>query len=377
MRSLQHSPLTIKKMQKKIVFAHLLNDYSGSPLILSSIIKGFQAEGYDIDLFTCSSKEAGFLSDLGINYYYFPYRFFENKYLRLLAFMLSQTLLFLKIIRRYRRQEVVFYINTLLPIGASLGGKWLDKPVFYHIHEVSIKPPAFKNLLKTVADRTATAAIYVSHELMRLEALPNVRGAVVHNGLSQTFIETADNYKVESQKNAVFTVLMLCSLKDYKGVREFVALAEALPEYRFELVVNASQAAIKSYFGTVPTLKNLQIYDTQRNVHPFYQRADLVLNLSHPETWVETFGMTILEAMYYEKPCIVPPVGGPIELIEAGKEGYLIDQRNAEALQNAVRKLATDNALYEQFSKAAFAKAQQFSMKNMTDGALKMVQQTN
>lgn len=356
---------------KKIVFAHLLNDFSGSPLVLSSIIKGVKKEGYEIDLFTCGER-AGFLSDLGINYYYFPYTFFPNKYMRLVAFMFSQFILFIKILWRYRNQEVVFYINTLLPIGASFAGKLLGKRVVYHIHEVSIKPESFKKLLKGIANKTASTAIYVSNELMRLEALPDVEGKVVYNGLSEDFLAKADEYKKEAKTND-FTVLMLCSLKDYKGVPEFVKLAKALPKYKFELVVNASLAEIKSYFGTVPNFPNLTIFDVQRNVHPFYQRADLILNLSHPETWVETFGMTILEAMYYEKPCIVPPVGGPIELIENDIEGYIIDQRNLMEIKTKIETIATDESVYRRLSIAAFKKSRKFSLDKMINEAVKVI----
>lgn len=356
---------------KKIVFAHLLNDFSGSPLILSSIIKGVKKEGYEIDLFTCGERE-GFLSDLGINYHYFPYRFFPNKYMRLVAFMFSQLVLLIKMLWRYRNQDVVFYINTLLPIGASLAGRILGKRVVYHIHEVSIKPASFKRLLKGIANKTASTAIYVSNELMRLEALPDVEGKVVYNGLSEEFVAKADKYK-QQPKNSDFTVLMLCSLKDYKGVPEFVKLAEKLPSYKFELVVNASIEEINNYFETVPNLANLTIFDVQRNVHPFYQRAHLVLNLSHPETWVETFGMTILEAMYYEKPCIVPPVGGPIELIENGITGYTIDQRDLKKVETAIIEIASNQVLYTQLSAAAFTKAQSFSLANMINGAIEKI----
>jgi glycosyltransferase involved in cell wall biosynthesis len=352
----------------KIVFAHLLNDYSGSPLILSSIIKAAKEKGYEVDLFTSGNNE-GFLSNLDVNYYHFPYRFFVNKYIRLVVFMSSQMILFSKMLWRYRNQkDVVFYVNTLLPFGAGLAGKILGKRVVYHIHETSMKPPIFKKLLKTFANETATTAIYVSNNLMEMEALPNVEGKVVYNGLSKDFIA-----KAQTGKNKIddgFRILMLCSLKDYKGVPEFVELAKRLPNYKFELVVNASESEIKDYFGTVPNLKNLTIFPVQSNVHPFYQRADLVLNLSHPETWIETFGMTILEAMYYGIPCIVPPVGGPVELIDDGKEGFLIDQRNLNEITEKISLIATDSALYQNLSTAALRKAKYFSVENMISGCL-------
>jgi glycosyltransferase involved in cell wall biosynthesis len=355
----------------KIVFAHLLNDYSGSPLILSSIIKAAKEKGYEVDLFTSGNNE-GFLSNLGVNYYHFPYRFFVNKYIRLAVFMSSQLILFSKMFWRYRNQkEVVFYVNTLLPFGAGLAGKLLGKRVVYHIHETSMKPPIFKKLLKTFANKTASTAIYVSHNLMEMEALPNVAGKVVYNGLSKDFLAKAQTGK--NKTDTEFRVLMLCSLKDYKGVPEFVELAKRLTDYQFELVVNASENEIKNYFETVPNLKNLTIFPVQSNVHPFYQRADLVLNLSHPETWVETFGMTILEAMYYGIPCIVPPVGGPVELIENGKEGFLIDQRNLDTVAEKITLIATDKVLYQQLANAAVIKANDFSLENMVEGCLGLI----
>lgn len=356
---------------KKIVCIHLYNDFSGSPLILSSVIKGFRAEGHEVDLFTCGTRE-GFLSNLDIEYHHFPYQFVENKYIRLIVFMTSQMILFFKLLK-YRKQDVIFYVNTLLPFGAGLAGRILGKKVVYHIHETSVKPPIFKKLLKGMANANANAAIYVSHDLMNTEKLPDVTGKVVYNGLSQDFISKASLPLQFDRKEPPFTILMLCSLKDYKGVKEFVQLAEMLPNLHFDLVMNATEQDIDAYFGERPSFSNLTLYSTQRNVHPFFQKANLVLNLSNPETWVETFGMTILEAMHYGIPCIVPPVGGPIELIENGVEGYLTDQRELEKVKQQIEQLATDDELYENMAKAAKEKSKLFSVENMKKGAIETI----
>jgi len=356
----------------KVVCIHLYNDFSGSPLILSSVIKGFRVKGYDVDLFTCGDRE-GFLSNLDIAYYHFPYRFIENKYIRLIVFMTSQMILFFKLLK-YRKQDVIFYINTLLPFGAGLAGKLLGKKVVYDIHETSVKPPIFKKFLKGMANRNADAAIYVSNDLMEKEKLPDVIGKVVYNGLSQDFIAKSSLPAEFDRTEPPFTVLMLCSLKDYKGVREFVQLAERLPKYHFDLVMNATDTEIDNYFGKRPSLKNLTLYATQRNVHPFYQKANLLLNLSNPETWVETFGMTILEAMHYGMPCIVPPVGGPIELIDDGVQGFLSDQRDLDKIAQQIQALAENPTQYEQMAKAAKEKSKFFSVENMKLGAIETVE---
>ena len=44
-------------------------------------------------------------------------------------------------------------------------------------------------------------------------------------------------------------------------------------------------------------MDNLQIVSRQNDVAPFYNEASIVLNLSDKRRFVETFGLTALEAM--------------------------------------------------------------------------------
>jgi len=44
---------------KKIVCSHLFNDQSGSPLVLSTVIKGFLEKGFEVDILT-SMESKGF-----------------------------------------------------------------------------------------------------------------------------------------------------------------------------------------------------------------------------------------------------------------------------------------------------------------------------
>ncbi|MEM6725343.1 MAG: glycosyltransferase, partial [Bacteroidota bacterium] len=139
---------------KKVVCIHLFNDFSGSPLVLSTAIKGFRKNKIPVDLITCGGRE-GFLSHLDVKERHFFYRWLPNKYLRLVVFMLSQLQIFFMMLR-YWRQDVVIYINTLLPFGAALAGKLMGKRVVYHVHETSVNPPSLKSFLKGMAKRCAS-----------------------------------------------------------------------------------------------------------------------------------------------------------------------------------------------------------------------------
>ena len=240
----------------KIVFVHLLNDFSGSPLVLSNVVRGMQAEGYACDLITCRNSE-GFLSNLeGVNYRLFAYHWHANRWLRLFLFLWSQVLVFAKI-WAYRREKVIIYVNTLLPFGATLAGKLLGKKVVVHVHESSLQPAILKGFLRGVANFGATKSIFVSTFLSEKEQLPAVSSATVHNALSDYFKQSADNYRKEMKSDERFRILMLCSLKAYKGVHEFVEIARKLPELHFELVINAGTEAIEKYFATEKIPENL------------------------------------------------------------------------------------------------------------------------
>lgn len=350
---------------KKVVCAHLYNDFSGSPLVLSTVINGFIERGVKVDLVTSKNTE-GFLSNLEVGYVDNNYQFAENKLIRIFKFFYTQLICFIKMFQ-YRNEAIIVYVNTLLPFGVAIAGKLMGKKVIFHIHETSVKPPFLKSFLKWVCAKTASEIIYVSKFLQQQEPIGEISSKVVYNALSNDFVQKAEKYQSSIQEKESFIVLMLCSLKAYKGVNEFVKLADQLPHLDFHLVLNAVQADIDQYFSEFQLPNNLTIFPKQSNVHPFYAKASLVLNLSHPEQWVETFGMTLLEGMQYGLPAISPPVGGCTEFVESGVNGYQIDQRNLSQIVGKINALYFDKNLYDKMVRAAKIKATSFRVNQMCD----------
>ena len=158
---------------------------------------------------------------------------------------------------------------------------------------------------------------------------------------------------------------MVASLKVYKGVYEFVELAKMMPEYKFVLVLNASKTDTEKFKDETVAPDNVEIYSVRKNLHQFYQNTKLLLQLSHPTLWIETFGLTILEAMVYGIPAIVPNIGGPTELIVDGMNGYTVNPLDSNELSLKVRMLMEDEVLYDAFSKAALKKSKQFKWELM------------
>lgn len=355
---------------KKIICVHLLNDYSESPLTLSESVKGFIEAGYSVELFT-NKNSRGFLSGIaGVNYNYFTYRWFKNKWLMLAYLMLNQTILFFKFFRYYN-QDVTIYVNTILPFGPALAGKFMKKKVVFHIHETSVKPAIFKKFLLTVVKYAASKIIYVSEYLKKKEEIAN-KGLIVRNALSEEFVCRA-MYHINKNDNFE-NVLMFCSLNECKGVNEFIKLSAMLPNYKFTLVLNSDQKSINEYMKRFTIPANLFIYSAQKDVHSFYQNTDLVLNLSHPDKWIETFEMTVLEAMSYGLPVIVPPVGGIAELVTEGFNGFKSDVRNLEEIKQQIEKSFSNRSFYNYLSFNARKKSRDFNIQKFRKGVLSAVE---
>src|SRR5690606_24022682 len=149
------------------------------------------------------------------------------------------------------------------------------------------------------------------------------------------------------RRSGAFEVLMLASLRGYKGVDEFMALAYALrprKDIHFTLVLNADTTEVADFATRHPDAMNITVHPRTDDPAVFYASADLVLNRSRVDQCIETFGLTLVEAMIFGVPVIAPPVGGPAEIITDGREGFLIDSRDGAALRCAVCELADNPA---------------------------------
>lgn len=348
---------------KKILLIHLFNDRSGSPKVLSEVIKSLKKNGYETELLT-SSHSDGFLTGCAdINKALF-YKRSENKLLTLFYYIISQTFLFFQCLR-YWNQDVVFYINTMMPFGAALSGKLMGKKIIYHVHETSIKPKLLKDFLRLIIQLTATKIIFVSDFLRKQESFKNIHQTVIYNAIDSDFFETAERItKHTNSKN--FNVLMISSLKKYKGIFEFLKIAHLCSNNKkisFTLVLNANKEEISTYLHETKIPDNVSIHSRQSNVKPFYQSSNLLLNLSRPDEWIETFGLTIIEAMAYGLPSIVPPVGGPAEIVRDEIDGYLISAYHIEAISDKIQLLSSDEVLYHSLSKNVKLKATQYDIK--------------
>ncbi len=339
---------------KRIVCFHLFNDYSGSPKVLRMVLEGLLHRGYRVDLVTSRGGVLDELEDMGdCRLHHYHYRFSTNPVVTTLRYAMVQLLTFCQAFRWMFAKETVFYINTLLPIGPALAGRLMGKRVVYHYHENAFVKGMFYRMLAAMMERLAHEIICVSeYQASFLHRKEKV--TVVPNALPKSFVD-----KLKPDAEAAFkrkTVLMLSSLKEYKGTKEFIELSGRLPQYRFILIINDTQENINEYLSDNHIGiggGNLKIYSRLNEVSTFYNQASVVITLTNPQMAIETFGLTTLEAMSNALPVIVPTVGGIAEMVENGVNGYKTDVQQMSLIEEQIGRMLENGNIYRSMADKA------------------------
>ena len=121
------------------------------------------------------------------------------------------------------------------------------------------------------------------------------------------------------------------------------------PNYPTELVEQARQAGIS---------EQVHFAGHQRDIPLWMQTLDIVVNAS---VGPEPFGMTIIEAMALSKSVVATRQGGPLEIINDGKDGLLVRPDDAAALAAAILRLIEHAGSRRVIGRAARQRAQHFS----------------
>jgi glycosyltransferase involved in cell wall biosynthesis len=346
-----------RDLKRKILFVSLFNNHTGSTKVLSLVIEACLQENLDIEIIT--SPEEGFLSRIdGVQYHFINYKWSDNKIILLYYYFKAQLAYFFLLLNLLNRSSVV-YINTITPIGAFAACIFKSVKPLVHVHEKFVRKTKLHELMWWLMNRTRGRKIFVSNYLYKAYNSP-MNSVVIHNSVNYPkLINPTKKSYFEDPK-----ILMVASCRTYKGIAEFVELANSLPDIHFELVLSAHEVEVNAFMKNFHfQYANYTIHTVQTDLSDFYERASVVLNLSLPNEWIETFGMTILEALSYGKPCIVPPVGGVVELIDHSVNGYLIDPMNVTLIKEKIELLFSDTKLYQQMSLMALEKFKKFDRK--------------
>lgn len=336
---------------------HLLNDYSGSPRVLASVVGGMLERGWEVDLVTSQGGVLDTLSHALLCRRRLRYSFSRNLIVRSLRFAAVQLQCFIMAVRSGGGN--VCYVNTILPVGAALGARLRGARVICHIHEDAQARGFLYRLLERAMECLAHRLICVS-ESQRGQLRFHDNVAVVPNGVAESL---ASRLNPDSQRAyAARNILMVASLRGYKGIDRFVEIAHAMPEFRFTLIASDTEENVTRYLDRLGMALpvNLSVKGRQADVVPFYNAASLVLNLSGG-AFRETFGMTVAEGFLAGLPALVPMQGGVAELVTDGVNGYHINRDDLQSVEAAIRMAFSSPELYEKLAAGALESSRRYT----------------
>lgn len=356
----------------KILFVHLLNNYTGSPKVLANFLGEYSKSSNEISLLT--SKTDGCLSSISnVKYIDNKYRWFNNKILLTLVFIFSQIYQFFFVF--CGKKYDCIYINTILPFGAAFAAKIRKEKVLYHVHEFYPNPHIMQKICVFVASKCADEYIFVSNYLKSCYKDIFLKGVgVIHNAISNELHTSARDIVMNNdyieRKFCNKQIVLPCALKKYKGVNIFLELSKQLPQYNFLLVTSNSKNESDSYFRDKKIPDNFRILNQVNDMSKIYSEASIVLNLSIPhgiDKFIETFSMILIEAFEFKTPCIAPCYGGPLEIIQEGENGYLLEVENITEVIRNIEYIMSDYNLYKDFSDKAYIRSKDFSTSKFVD----------
>ena len=317
-----------------IVVFHRLNDYTGSSRVISNVIASQFSDDkvYVVTNNCCGRGLLDGLANVKVISLYCPT--INGRNIKFISFIISRLHQLILSIGFIFIADL-FYVNTITQYIPALIAGIFGKKLIYHVHEKFINVNIEVKLMEWVFRTVKSKRIYVSHWLMDQYDIKCTQSLVIYNKLSDFYLQNVRPRPIEIRTRT--HIVMLSSLTRAKGVVQLLNIASLLPELCFTMVISADMSDIQDFF-TVDVPLNVHIVSSTMDIHIYLSDADLLLNLSNPALWIETFGMTILEAMPYGIPAIVPNKGGPTELVLDGYNGYCVDVTDADVVKAAIQQ---------------------------------------
>lgn len=218
------------------------------------------------------------------------------------------------------------------------------KITWWHHGEFNVDCATYGNMCSKM---NAVAVVSQSCKAMLQEKLPELESKLVciPNMLDAVAIgQKAGNSPYTGDMLHIVSVGRLAPEKHFENIIPVAKmLRDMSTDFVWHIVGDGSEQARLESLIVENDLKDHVILDRSKtNPYPYMKYADLFV---HP-SYVESQGLTVLEAMALGVPCVVTKSRGPCEFIEDGVNGLLTEQ-SPESLAEEVLAILNDKKLYQ------------------------------
>jgi len=260
------------------------------------------------------------------------------------------------------RIELV-HLNNIIgsQFAGILAAKMLRVPCVAHLRDFEEVHPLTRFYARMVDHHVAISGA-IKDNLLKL-GVPEGRISVVHDALDLAeFAATVDCAYLSREFGVHPGQLnygIFGRVVDWKGIREFLLaarmIADQVPEARGFVVGGHSDGDEAFYQEMVALSGSLGLQDKivftgyRQDIPALMKFMDIVVHASNSP---EPFGMVVIEGMAMGKPVVATRAGGPLDIVEDGKTGFLVPVGDAEALAGAVIRLLGEPGLRDDMGTA-------------------------
>lgn len=270
-----------------------------------------------------------------------------------------------QMIRLFRnwRPDLVHLNNLLNSQLAAVFAAWLLRIPCISCHQGCEHPSRLARLASRVAATHIAISNYVKEKLIDF-GIPEKDISIIYDGIdTKRFSPTAVPADLQTlfnipKSSRVFA--LFGRLVHWKGHRVFIEAAakiiQEIPEAHALIVGSTSDGPDEFERELRNLAKSLGIADKvtfagyRANIPEILNAVDVVLHLS---TIPEPQGLVVVEAMACAKPIVAVNQGGPKEIVEPGKTGFLVPPNDPQAAAEAVVKVLKDRELSLSLGRAA------------------------
>lgn len=218
------------------------------------------------------------------------------------------------------------------------------KITWWHHGESNVDCAAYGDMCSRM---DAVAVVSQSCKEMLQDQLPGLADKLVYipNMLDAVAIgQKAGNSPYTGDMLHIVSVGRLAPEKHFENVFPAAkTLRQASIDFAWHVIGDGPERSKLEALIAENDMKDHVILDgSKTNPYPYMKYADLFV---HP-SYVESQGLTVLEAMVLDVPCVVTKSLGPCEFIEDGVNGLLTEQ-SPESLAEEVLTILNDKKLYQ------------------------------
>jgi glycosyltransferase involved in cell wall biosynthesis len=199
-------------------------------------------------------------------------------------------------------------------------------------------------------DRVVALARQHAEYLEREEGIPGEKIVVIHNGVDITKFKPPGSSQERARLRAdlkipetAFVVTIVAALRPEKNHEMLLRAAGELSEGGFLFLVvgeGEEQRRLRELAGRLSLDDTVRFMGRRTDIPGILAASDLFVLCSHPV--VETFPISVLEAMSSGLPVASTRVGSIEAILEDGTEGLLVEPGDGKALVDAIRTIRED-----------------------------------